>query len=543
MLVYPLCQTKYDKASQEYYEETVSIPVTNNTGGTPPSVDISGVLRVTVFTRGETPVPLAERLVFVEPSRKIALSVSPTPHHVSPGSLVTLTLTAKDCLTGIPVKGALIGLAVSDATTLDLVPLRKRVPRLPAMVYLEDEIGSEFVSSAATMESAQALDLLLGTQGWRRFLFHKVMTNKVSLEGSTDIDLRHQRVCGLAPRQAELHDIRRAFRVRAAVAPMAMKAMAMPMHAVAMAHVAPPKAPVVAVVVEDKFDEVDGDDSSVGVATIEFTRQYAYFRKKDADPTLTRSDFTKTLLFTDGLETNSDGQATVTFQTSDLISRFRVVADVDDRFGAFGSSDTVELRNDIPFSLAAKMPLDLCKGDTLQLPIELMSNATEPMTVSNLDVSFGSSHLKILSSSGFAGLWQLVPNSRRRVYVSVEVAGPVTNSASMTISAQAKSSSGQVLFDSTTQTTCIHEKGFPAVVARHGGFLEPSNSLSFDVTIPPEVSIDSVDGCFSVMPTSVSSIASALEALIKQPTGCFGTKKSLDSHFKQCLSMFFMHIS
>ena len=186
----------------------------------------AGVIRVTVYEKTQddkdwVPVerrPLAERLIFRDPPRALAVSVSvlrdPAWAGHDPGSTQSASnqpCTGKqrgrnsgsdtwvcvgvtDAATGLPVPGAVVGAAVTDAANSRLVERRRQHPLLPAMVFLEGEVQSlddaaaylpptEPAKSKMYLNSMdpsdktegegarQRLDLLLGTQGWRRFLY------------------------------------------------------------------------------------------------------------------------------------------------------------------------------------------------------------------------------------------------------------------------------------------------------------------------------------------------------------------------------------
>lgn len=94
------------------------------------------------------------------------------------------------CL-GLPesfvVVSAYVCVTVTDDSILEMIEKRKQTPRLPgrfvllvvhyfsAMVYLEDEVDhledAQFYFDPKEDSSKLAIDLLLGTQGWRRFVF------------------------------------------------------------------------------------------------------------------------------------------------------------------------------------------------------------------------------------------------------------------------------------------------------------------------------------------------------------------------------------
>ena len=133
----------------------------------PPDVD--GVLTVTVWdSKG---LPLAERLVFRQPARTLNISITPEKKSYVPGDNAKLTIKATDA-DGKPVS-TVIGLTVTDDSVLEMVEKRDQSPRLPVMVFLEQEVkdlaDAHIYLDSKNPKAPLATDLLLGTQGWRRF--------------------------------------------------------------------------------------------------------------------------------------------------------------------------------------------------------------------------------------------------------------------------------------------------------------------------------------------------------------------------------------
>jgi len=136
-----------------------------------PGSDVSGVLRVTVFD--DAGLPLAERLVFRHPRTALTVEVTPEAATAVPGGTVRVNVRALDAH-GRGVPGAVIALAATDDAVLATVDPRERVARLPVQALLGAEVRElrdPLKYLDADPESAARTDLLLGTQGWRRFCF------------------------------------------------------------------------------------------------------------------------------------------------------------------------------------------------------------------------------------------------------------------------------------------------------------------------------------------------------------------------------------
>src|SRR5439155_19568076 len=68
---------------------------------------------------------------------------------------------------------ALVGLTVTDDSILEMIEKREQAPQLPAMVFLEPEVkelaDAQIYFDPKNEKAPKQIDLLLGTQGWRRF--------------------------------------------------------------------------------------------------------------------------------------------------------------------------------------------------------------------------------------------------------------------------------------------------------------------------------------------------------------------------------------
>lgn len=130
--------------------------------------EAQGALRITVFDDKHR--PMAERLVYRGLGHHARLAFKGDKEEYTPGEEVTLTVRATDAR-GKPLQGE-FGVAVVDDTVLSFAD--DRTAHLMARLYLEGEMpGQKIVDPnfyfSGEPGAAQALDLVLGTQGWRRF--------------------------------------------------------------------------------------------------------------------------------------------------------------------------------------------------------------------------------------------------------------------------------------------------------------------------------------------------------------------------------------
>ena len=95
------------------------------------------------------------------------------PSNTSPAAHAKISVQTCD-ETGQPVS-AVVGITATDDSVLEMIDKREQTPRLPVMVLLEGEVkelaDAQVYLDPANERGPTAVDLLLGTQGWRRFAF------------------------------------------------------------------------------------------------------------------------------------------------------------------------------------------------------------------------------------------------------------------------------------------------------------------------------------------------------------------------------------
>ncbi len=78
--------------------------------------------------------------------------------------------------------------------------------------------------------------------------------------------------------------------------------------------------------------------------------------------------------------TDDDGRAKLSFELSDSITSFRVLADAHDGAGRIGSGGG-EILCRLPFTVEPKLPLEVNAGDSLELPVAVNNDSPSPLAV------------------------------------------------------------------------------------------------------------------------------------------------------------------
>jgi len=115
-------------------------------------------------------------------------------------------------------------------------------------------------------------------------------------------------------------------------------------------------------------------DEAFRRANIVTVREYAHTLRPNWTEG-SRVDFAETVYWNAGVKTDTAGLATVSFNLSDSVTSFRVLADGFGREGTLGSSVS-EISSVQPFSIEPKIPLQVTSGDVIQLPIGMINGTT-----------------------------------------------------------------------------------------------------------------------------------------------------------------------
>ncbi|MFN3166708.1 MAG: MG2 domain-containing protein [Phycisphaeraceae bacterium] len=497
----------------------------------------TGVLTVTAYdAEGK---PLAERLIYRAPKHQVNIAILPDSARYTPAGQVQLTILTTD-ENGQPVP-AVAGLTVTDDAVLEMIETREQAPMLPAMVFLEQEVDdladAHVYLDPNNPDAAQQLDLLLGTQGWRRFalvnvedfiLAHgddarRVLALRVPVMRERERAVRKLNAVENEAVDFALADgvpVPRAAQAGAANDPNAPgegagggddKAADEPGRDLQQALEEAAKAQEQAELIAPA-DDVAGDVAFARRAAPQmvYVREYAH-KQPEGKPFGTRSDFTETVYWSAATKTGEDGTATVTFDLSDSVTSFRVKADAFTAKGALGAS-TQLIESVRPFYVEPKLPLELTAGDVVQLPIAMVNNTNQQLPVE-----------LIVSKLGKAGTVELdkialAADTRGRTLYELTV-GETYGNLAFNIEARAGSGGG-AMFDQNNRRLRVVPRGFP-IKDGSGGMLQPDSEVEDEITIPETVIPGSLSASVTVYPTPMANLTEALEALIRDPYGCF----------------------
>ncbi len=220
-----------------------------------------------------------------------------------------------------------------------------------------------------------------------------------------------------------------------------------------------------------------------------------------------RRDFTETLYWNAGVKTDETGTARVSFDLSDSVTSFRVMADAYDAKGRLGEADLlIESRE--PFYLEPKLPLEVTAGDRILVPVALVNSTPE-----DIDARIAIETDPALTvAKDFKGLIRLMADGRGRLLVPVTV-GRANGTLGFTIGGGAGPYTDRV-----TRDIKVVPFGFP-IHDSAGGMLSSGKPKKLIVSVPEDVHMSTITTSVKIYPTPASSLTEALRALVREPYG------------------------
>lgn len=557
--------------------------------------EASGVLTVTVFDRRGT--PLAERLVYRQPAQQLQVRLSADRKSYVPGGGAQLTVRTTQ--NGKPVS-AVVALSVVDDSVLQLVDRREQPPSLPVMVLLEPEVkelaDAQIYLDEQNPKAPLAVDLLLGTQGWRRFAMldaerfvqeeHEDALRVLARRVPAPVPLLQalsnlKQIPGLvmppqpaprpgrpgmkqpaAPQPPRMAQPPQAFQVAPAPKPSQAPPAPPPRmpqpsqasqapRAEKKAEAFPPKKQP-DVIFPMPFGVMQDDRPAGGMAD----RQ----RRRDDGPRMNPQMQPRPIpppaptyvrVYAHSVRPNREPEERTDFaETLYWSAGIRTDPQTGEAKVSFGLSDAVTAFRASAGAFSNSGALG--SGEILirsvepfylepKLPLEVTAGDLVRLPVSLIngtDQALGAARVQILTSRsldalGFDGV-QLGASGRVRRLIDVQV-GNGSGTAKLTLDAKA----GQFV-DRVERTLEVRPPGFPVEIAR-SGLLSPQQPAKLEVVIPQGVVPESLTALVSVSPTPVANLTQALTRLIQEPSGCFEQTSSTTYPMTMAQQYFLSH--
>jgi hypothetical protein len=557
---------------------------------------LDGVIVATVYDDRKT--PMAERLLFRQPEHNLKVQIVADRTDYVPGDKVNLRVATTDD-TGKPV-GAMVGLTVTDSSVLEMIEKREQAPRLPVMVLLENDVrnlsDAHVYLDESNPKAPLATDLLLGTQGWRRFATAGTgsfsgavtdfsgavipgvivraintatgatlerITNESGAYGFPNVTSGTYRVSASLPgfqtKTVGLQVKANSYVRQDLQLTVAIMTEMVQVAAAANARLAAPRAAVGGVLAQEPVKDLPpagnnaldlvevrprvldrlinaaglraNFDRKEAVAKVLTVREYAHTLRPNWTEG-SRVDFAETVYWNAGVKTDaSTGIATVSFNLSDSVTSFRVLADGFTQDGTLGSSVS-HVESVQPFSIEPKLPLQVTSGDVIQLPISIINGMSRELRGAEVTAS-GAAGIKFTMLGDNPAT--LRPKERMRRLVQIDVGSEFSGIANLTLDAKAG-----LYRDTVSRKLDVQPLGFPHETST-GGVLERNGSKSFEFTLPSDMVRGSVSSSVAVYPTPLASMTDALQSLLREPNGCFEQTSSTSYPMVMAQQYFLTH--
>jgi hypothetical protein len=568
---------------------TMSIPL---------AAEVDGVLIATLWNQANH--PLAERLVFRAPAKTLHVAVKADHESYVPGGVAKLTIITSDD-GGKPV-GAVVGLTVTDESVLEMIEKREQAPRLLPMAFLENEVkelgDAHVYLDPKNPKAPVATDLLLGTQGWRRFALMS-LTQFLAEHGDQARRALAVRVMPARPHHARNREMIEEEAIRGEAVPMV--AMAPPLPAVAAEErpAAPPKAPMVendrvrgpqplpqkpmampkgdlaavatvaapAAAPEDKAKKMVVQKELVAQAVAAGDMKRRQGRLMAGGRALARN---KAEMAEDELQAAPQPTFVYVREYSHAVRPERKPSDrvdfaetlywsagvaTDPKTGqatiSFGLSDAVTAFRVMADGFAANGDLGMATESIKsvepfylepKVPLQLTSSdhvdlpvALVNATTSDMqNVALRTTVAKGIVVTGGDDKVFVKANGRKRKLVGLDTQGYVGTSE-LVVEANAGNYA-----DKVTRSLEVKPLGFPIEVAQ-GGLLEADSVSHLTIEIPQQIVSGSLTTEIGVFPTPLGNLTQALTSLMQEPSGCFEQTSSTNYPLTMAQQYFTTH--
>ncbi len=235
-----------------------------------------------------------------------------------------------------------------------------------------------------------------------------------------------------------------------------------------------------------------------------------------------RSDFRETVYWNPQIKVNRSGRAVLEFYNTDEISSFRAIAEGISVDGQVGRGEKL-FYTQLPFSMKARVPVEVASGDDLVVPVVLKNNTTSPLS--------GSLHVMPPN-----GLEQLASTS------SV-ITIPAGMAQTVHLAYKVKHQPGEGVFniafagaghtDAFEQKLKIVPAGFPVALSFAGRETSETYKFKIGETVPGSITAN-----FSAFPSVVTDLVKGIESILREPHGCF--EQTSTSSYPNAMVMSYM---
>jgi hypothetical protein len=238
-------------------------------------------------------------------------------------------------------------------------------------------------------------------------------------------------------------------------------------------------------------------------------REYAHHPTANTDSAV-RSDWAETLFWQPVLVLPSGGKADVAFQLCDSTTSFQVTAFAHTLDGRLGSATRL-IESRLPFALKPKTPLEVTASDRIDVPLAVANNTDQAREVRVRLTRH--ENLELVDGAAEATLSSIRPNTAARRFYRFR---PTVQEGEAALSFEGQTPGFAA--DAVRLGFRIVPEGFP-ILASHSDLLE--GSATQPVVLPSTWVKGTLRCNVSVYPSTLADLQKGLDALLREPCGCF----------------------
>ena len=218
-----------------------------------------------------------------------------------------------------------------------------------------------------------------------------------------------------------------------------------------------------------------------------------------------RTDFKTTLFWSGIVDLDANGRGSYSFYTGDDISSYKAVAQGIGPDGLIGIGEHL-FYTELPFSISAKLPVELSMGDDVILPIAL-TNKTNKVQMVQLSAVLG---------KGFKTLGELPqsitlnPKQTREIGLRSKA---IVAMDSCKISLKMKAGEEEDIWERTIR---IVPRGYPVNLSFSGREMSKNFNAEIKNMIPGSLTAHA-----TAFPDVTSDLLAGVESILSEPFGCF----------------------
>jgi hypothetical protein len=253
-------------------------------------------------------------------------------------------------------------------------------------------------------------------------------------------------------------------------------------------------------------------------------REFAHHAQAGSGP---RADFAETLYWNPVLVLPG-GKAVAGFDLCDSVTSFEVTAFAHTADGRLGSATRL-IESRLPVTLRPKVPFEVTSGDRIELPVAV-SNTTDRTQKVQIGLR-GHDNLELLK--GGDGELSVGPDQTVRRFFHFR---PAAQEGDATVRFEGRA--GGFDPDAVENTFRVVPQGFP-INGAQSDLLEGSASAA--VTLPETWIAGTLRCQVSVYPSTLADLQKGLEALLREPGGCF--EQTSTNNYPNLLVLDYLHES